>query len=414
MIDFVSLLKKELIPSFGCTEPIALAFTSSKAVEILDVFPDFVEVKCSGNIVKNAKSVVIPNSGGKKGIEYSVILGAILQSSEKQLEILETVSPEDILKAEKLYKENFCRISLLPNVENLYITVEAVKEEHRASVTVKNGHTNIIEIQKNGKILYERTEEEEERDKCSMSFNSIYDFATTGNIDGVREVIKKQILYNMVIAEEGLERPWGANIGKLLLQDGSKSLQKKIQAYAAAASDARMSGCALPVVINSGSGNQGLTVSIPIIISAYENGRMEEELYRALVFANLMNLYLKSGIGKLSAYCGVVSAASAGAAGIAFLAKEDKEVIASTLSNSLACTSGIICDGAKPSCSMKISTALGAALLAYDQAKTDNSFKEGDGIVKNCIDETIKTVGIIGHQGMKETDLVILNEMLKN
>jgi L-cysteine desulfidase len=414
MNPFIALLKEEMVPAFGCTEPIALAFTSAKAVETLGEFPDYIEVKCSGNIIKNAKSVTIPNSQGKKGIEYSAILGAIVKGSNKQLEILEAVTADDLKLAEKLYRDQFCRVSLVPGVENLYITVEAFSGRNMSSVTVKNHHTNIIAVKRNQEVLFSKPEEAAKRGPAVMSFAEIYDFALTGNIDELHTILATEIDYNMAIAEEGLTTPYGANIGKLILASDNGSFAKKLQAYAAAGSDARMSGCALPVVINSGSGNQGITLSVPIILTAREIGASKTELYRALVFANLIGLCLKSGIGKLSAYCGVVSAASASAAGIAFLHKESKAVIANTLSNSLACLSGMICDGAKASCAMKIATAVGTALLAYEQAKSGNSFQAGDGIVKSSIDQTIDTVGSIGRDGMKETDIVILRKMLEN
>lgn len=414
-MDFITLLNKEMIPAFGCTEPIALAFTAAKAAEVLGEFPEHLQVNCSGNMIKNAKSVIIPNSNGKQGIEYSVILGAIVKGSDRKLEVLEAVKQEDITLAEKLFAEKFCTVDLVPGVENLYITVIATGKNGTASVTVKNGHTNIIEVKKNDEVLYAKTEEEEKEEHCDhFSFDEIYDFAMNENIDGVRDILNTEIKYNLAIAKEGLTNPWGSNIGKLLLEDAGDNFNKVLRAHAAAGSDARMSGCALPVVINSGSGNQGITVSVPIILTAQKLNATEEELHRALVFANLIGLYMKDGIGKLSAYCGVVSAASASVAGIAFLKKEPKEIIAGALTNSLACTSGMVCDGAKASCAMKIATALEAALLGYKQAKTENTFRSGDGIVKKSIDETITTVGTIGREGMKETDIVILKEMLKD
>ncbi|MGL5514051.1 MAG: serine dehydratase subunit alpha family protein [Sporomusa sp.] len=414
MNSFIALLKQEMIPAFGCTEPIALAFTSAKATEVLGTFPDRIEVKCSGNMIKNAKSVIIPNSNGKKGIEYSAILGAIVRGSDKQLEVLEAVTNDDVTLAERLYHDKFCQVSLVPGVETLYITVEAFAGQDMSSVTVKDHHTNIIEVKRNQAVLFSKTKEETKQNCIVMKFDDIYDFAMNENIDEVHDILEKEIEYNMAIAEQGLKKPYGANIGKLILDSEGNSFAKELQAYAAAGSDARMSGCALPVVINSGSGNQGITVSVPIILTATKMAASKTELFRALVFANLIGLYLKAGIGKLSAYCGVVSAASASAAGIAFLCKENKHVIAETLSNSLACLSGMICDGAKASCAMKIAASVGTALLAYEQAKSGNSFQARDGIVKESIDQTIETVGTIGRDGMKETDIVILQKMLEN
>lgn len=412
-MDLSSYFLNEVVPAFGCTEPIALAFTAARAREVLGCFPEELWIRCSGNMIKNAKSVVIPNSGGKKGIEYSALLGMLVGNSEKNLEILESVTPEQIKEAEKLYHSGMCHVDFVPKVPNLYIEAEVRAQGHRALVAVKNSHTHIVKIEKDGKSLFFIPESAEEENTFTADFEEIEAYAREGNIDLLRPVIEKEISYNMAIAKEGMTHSWGSNIGKMILAEGEDFGRRK-QAYAAAGSDARMSGCSLPVMINSGSGNQGITLSVPLILEAEAIQADKESLVRALVFANLIGLYLKSGIGKLSAYCGAMSAASAGAAGIAFLHGEDTEVIRGTLTNALASLSGVICDGAKPSCAMKIGMAVGTGEIAYRQAKQGNTFHGGDGIVKNDIDDTIHTVAVIARDGMKETDNVILKEMLKS
>ncbi|NCD09253.1 MAG: serine dehydratase subunit alpha family protein [Negativicutes bacterium] len=421
MNEYVKLLRQELVPAFGCTEPIALAFAAAKTVEVLGELPDTICAKCSGNIVKNVKSVVIPNSGGKKGIEYAVLLGAIVGDSSKELEILEAVTDADRTQAEEMYQAGACTVELVPDVENLYIELEARKGAKVARVIVENAHTNISCIEKNGEIIFaaasqESSESTKTGEEIALNFDAIYEFANTVNIDDVQDVMEMQIAYNRHIAEEGLQNQYGSNIGKLFQneQGGFDTVEQKAKAYAAAASDARMSGCAKPVVINAGSGNQGLTVSMPVIVYAEHYHKTPEELYRALVFANLIGIYIKKGIGRLSAYCGVVSAAAASIAGVAFLLRESKEVVEDTLSNALATLSGTICDGAKASCALKIAASLGTALLAYKQARLNNSFKAGDGVVKGSIDGTIRAICEIGKNGMKETDVVILNTMMEN
>ena len=287
------------------------------------------------------------------------------------------------------------------------------KADKKSRVIIKDYHTNIIYESLNDKVLFENKDQEEvEENKVDLSFDKIYDFAKNGNYDSIIDVLDKEIDYNYAIAKEGIENPWGANIGKMVLEDAENNYKDKLVAYAAAGSDARMSGCEKPVVINSGSGNQGITVSVPIIIYAKDHDIDKDKLYRSLIFANLIGLYIKEGIGELSAYCGVVSAAAASVCGIAFMKDEDGDLIKEILTNALATNSGIICDGAKESCAIKIASSLKMSLLAYRQAKKGNSFKPGDGIVKGDVDEMIKTVGHIAMDGMRETDEVILREMI--
>lgn len=415
-MDYISLLQKEMKPAFGCTEPIALAYAAAKAASVLDEFPNHIHVRCSANIIKNVKSVVIPNSGGRKGLAAATVLGAIVGHPERELEVLESATDEDRKWLGTLLEANFCTVELAEGVDNLYIEITATTDEHTAVVRIENAHTNITYVSIDGNVISETINEikEAERSTCPMTFDSIYEFAKAGDISGILPSIKQQVEYNTAISNEGLSNDYGANIGRLLLlDDETPSLETKCKARAAAGSDARMSGCPLPVVICSGSGNQGLTVSMPIITTAEELGKTDEELYRALVFANLLTLYVKSGIGKLSAYCGVVSAGIVSVAGIAFLKGDSKDIIEDTLVNGLVSLSGIVCDGAKPSCAGKIAISLDGAFMGYKQARLNKSYQKGDGLVARSVDDTIKSIGVVA-QGMKETDVVILNEMLKH
>lgn len=415
-MDYISLLQKEMKPAFGCTEPIALAYAAAKAASVLDEFPNHIHARCSANIIKNVKSVVIPNSGGRKGLAAATVLGAIVGHPERELEVLESATDEDRKWLGTLLEANFCTVELAEGVDNLYIEITATTDEHTAVVRIENAHTNITYVSVDGNVISETINEiqEAKSSTCPMTFDSIYEFAKAGDISGILPSIKQQVEYNTAISNEGLSNDYGANIGRLLLlDDETPSLETKCKARAAAGSDARMSGCPLPVVICSGSGNQGLTVSMPIITTAEELGKTDEELYRALVFANLLTLYVKSGIGKLSAYCGVVSAGIVSVAGIAFLKGDSKDIIEDTLVNGLVSLSGIVCDGAKPSCAGKIAISLDGAFMGYKQARLNKSYQKGDGLVAHSVDDTIKSIGVVA-QGMKETDVVILNEMLKH
>ena len=415
-MDYISLLQKEMRPAFGCTEPIALAYAAAKATSVLDEFPNHIHARCSANIIKNVKSVVIPNSGGRKGLAAATVLGAIVGHPERELEVLESATDEDRKWLGTLLEANFCTVELAEGVNNLYIEITATTDEHTAVVRIENAHTNITYVSIDGNVISETINEikEAESSTCPMTFDSIYEFAKAGDISGILPSIKQQVEYNTAISNEGLSNDYGANIGRLLLlDDETPSLETKCKARAAAGSDARMSGCPLPVVICSGSGNQGLTVSMPIITTAEELDKTDEELYRSLVFANLLTLYVKSGIGKLSAYCGVVSAGIVSVAGIAFLKGDSKDIIEDTLVNGLVSLSGIVCDGAKPSCAGKIAISLDGAFMGYKQARLNKSYQKGDGLVAHSVDDTIKSIGVVA-QGMKETDVVILNEMLKH
>lgn len=412
MKDLYGMLEREVLPAFGCTEPIALAFAAAKAVEVLGTFPTSLHADCSGNIIKNAKSVTIPNAEGRTGFYYSLILGAIVGDATKELEVLEGLTSADVARADELFNSNFCSVSLAEGVANLYIHVTAKTADHEVQVTVQQKHTNITHVEKDGVILLDIPMEQVLADELHMTFDECYEFAEEADLARLKSLLSRQFEYNMAIAEEGMKNSYGSNIGKLIIEE-SASIADKARAYAAAGSDARMGGCSMPVMINCGSGNQGITLAVPILVYAEEYKVSEERRYRALALANVLALYIKHDIGRLSAYCGVVSAASATAAGIAYMLQEPKEVVWETLSNALVGTSGVVCDGAKASCAMKIGMSLGNALLSYRQAKTNNSFKNGDGIVKGSIDETVHTVGRIAREGMRETDIVILQSMIE-
>lgn len=413
MANYIDLLKREVVPAFGCTEPIALALAAARVVTELGVFPERLEAVCSGNIIKNAKSVTIPNSEGKRGFEYSLILGALAGHPERELEVLESITGEDIQKAEELYAQQFCQVTLAEGVVALYIDVRAIAGPHSARVVIKDQHTQVVLLEKDGKTIYEEAGEIDSTPAGSMpmDFNSIYEFAAQGDLTELHDLLDRQMDCNMAIAKKGIAESYGSNIGKLILENAT-TVQDRAKAMAAAASDARMGGCSLPVMINCGSGNQGVTLAVPIAIYGREYHIPQERIYRALTLANLLALYVKQGIGRLSAYCGVVSAAAAAVAGIAFLIEEPREIVEQTLSNALASASGVICDGAKASCAMKIALSLDNAFLAWKQARSGNSFRAGDGIVKSSIDETVAVVGEIAREGMRETDIVVLKKML--
>lgn len=412
-MNYIEFLKEELVPSFGCTEPIAIALAAAKAKDILGKNPDKIITNLSGNMIKNAHSVKVPGTDGRKGIEISVVAGALLGDAKKDLEVLSNVDKSQLEYCDELIENGIVEVNLVPDLTGLYIDIEMFSGEESSKVVIRDAHTNVILIEKNGEIVFKKDVEDEEGRHIDLSFDKIYDFAKNEDYTEVKDILDTQIEYNLKIAKEGLENNWGSNIGSVILGMNSQDYFDKLAAYAAAGSDARMSGCELPVVINSGSGNQGITTAVPVIVYAKDNNFSDEELYRALVFANLISLYIKERIGKLSAYCGVVSAASGAIAGVGFLNADSKEVLEGTISNALATNSGMICDGAKPSCASKIASSVRNAAISYKQALASQNFEAGDGIVKSNLDETIITVGNIAKCGMKTTDEVVLEEMLR-
>ncbi|WP_317855964.1 serine dehydratase subunit alpha family protein [Chakrabartyella piscis] len=413
--NYVQILENELKPALGCTEPIALAYAAAKARFVLGDFPDHIEIHCSGNIIKNVKGVTVPNSGGFRGIEVAAILGVVGGDSEKELEVLEDVTDAHRELTQKLVAENFCSCFLQEGVENLFIVAKAMKDNHYAKVTIVNRHTLITEIEKDGEVIYENKLSDvttNSADKTLLNVADIIDFANTVKIVDVCTVLEHQIQMNTAISQEGLANSYGQNVGKTLLATYGDDIKFKARAKAAAASDARMGGCSLPVVINSGSGNQGITVSLAVIEYAKELEVSKEQLYRALVVSNLIALHQKRYIGNLSAYCGAVSAAAGAGAAITYMKGGTLQQISNTISNTLANVGGIVCDGAKASCAAKISSSLEAAILGHHMAMADNAFSANEGILKDSIEKTIQCVGHMARVGMKSTDVEILNIMI--
>lgn len=412
--NYVEILKTELVPALGCTEPIALAYASAKAVEVLGQFPDRMEALCSGNIIKNVKGVKVPNSGGLKGVEAAVILGASGGDSSKKLEVLESVQEMDRVRTKELLESHFCTCLLKEGVPNLYIEIHAFKGEDKSVVRIEQKHTNITYISRNSDVLFETkaAASEKHTDKSLLNLDDIITFAEEVNLMDVKDFLDRQIEYNVAISEEGLRNRWGAGVGKMVLETCGQDIRWRAIARAAAGSDARMSGCSLPVIIISGSGNQGMTCSLPVIEYARSTGKSHEELLRALCISNLTAQDQKRYIGPLSAYCGAVCAAAGAGAGITYLSGGTREQIKNTVINSIVNAGGITCDGAKPSCAAKIFTALQAAFLGHDLAMKDFRFEAGEGLAMDTAEDTVKAVGYMGREGMRQTDIEILNLMI--
>ncbi|OEJ14677.1 hypothetical protein BFL38_07485 [Brachyspira hampsonii] len=415
--NYINILKEELIPALGCTEPIAIAFAGAKIREIIGDIPEHITVKCSGNIIKNVKGVTVPNSGGLKGIDTAAILGLIGGDASKNLEVLSAVKQDDIYKTKELLNKKFCTCELIEGDENLHIIIEAEYKDTNALVEIKNSHTNITKIIKNGEKLLNSdnsSDKKEEDIRETLNIKDILAFANEVNIDDIKDTIKRQIELNYSIAEEGLKNDYGSSVGKTLMKYYGDDIRNKAKAYASAGSDARMGGCSMPVVTNSGSGNQGITVSVPVIKYAEYMKVSEEKLYRALVLSNLIAILQKKHIGKLSAFCGVVCAATGSASAIAYLHDCDYNIICNTITNALCTIGGMVCDGAKSSCASKIAEAVDCGILAFNLARDGKVFKAGDGLVKNDIEATIDSIGRMAKEGMKGTDIEILNIMIDN
>ena len=413
--NYLNILKHELVPALGCTEPIAIAYAAAKARQVLGEFPEQVEMHLSGNIIKNVKGVTVPNSGGLKGIDVAAVLGIVGGNADRALEVLSEVSPEDISRTRELISQKICSCSLVENVDNLFITAIVTSGKHSASVTIEHQHTNITKITKDGEIILDnpyRSTEAAAIDKSLLTVKDILDFADRVRMEDIQPVINRQIKLNSAIAQEGLDNNYGAQIGKTLMHVWGKSVTTRACARAAAGSDARMGGCSMPVVINSGSGNQGMTVSLPVIVFADEWEVSHEKLCRSLVVSNLIAIHQKYYIGSLSAYCGAVSAACGAGAGITYMYGGTYQQVSLTIINTLGNIGGIVCDGAKPSCAAKIATSVDAALMAFQLSIQNKSFLPGEGIIKDDIEETIKSMGYIGRVGMRATDTEILNVMI--
>ena len=420
---YTAALKDELRPAMGCTEPIAIAYAAAMMTDVLGGAAEKISVGLSGNIIKNVKSVVVPATGGMHGIESAVAAGVIANDYKRKLEVLGALGEDDIDRIAE-YKRT-CPIGIheLNSRCSFDLKLEGVRGSDVATVRITENHTNVVEVTKNGVSLLGRyreariedLEEEESKEygKNLLNVRDIVTFAEEVDLEELRPYLEKQIELNMTIAEEGLKNSYGASIGQLLLQIGTPDTARKARAYAAAGSDARMSGCELAVCIISGSGNQGITASVPVIIYAREKGIDHDRLLRALIVSDLVTVHQKAGIGCLSAYCGAISAGCGCGAGIAFLLGSDYRQIAHTIVNAVAILSGTICDGAKPSCAAKIAMAVEAGILGYDMAKTNRQFYAGDGIVTKGVENTIRNIGRLARDGMGETDKEIIKIMLE-
>lgn len=413
---YVQILKEELVPAMGCTEPIALAYAAAKAREVLGCLPDRVCIEASGSIIKNVKSVIVPNTDHLKGIPAAATAGIVAGKPEKELEVIAEVSKEDTRKMKEYLETTPITVEHVDHGITFEIIVTVYHKESYAKVRIANYHTNIVLIEKDGNVLYqievEGEKEEGLTDRSLLNVEDILDFANTVGVEDVKETLDRQIAYNTAISEEGLRGDYGANIGSVLLATYGDDVRTRAKAAAAAGSDARMNGCELPVIINSGSGNQGMTASLPVIEYAKELKSSETELYRALTLSNLVTIHQKTGIGRLSAFCGAVSAGAGAGAGIAYLMGGTFEEIAHTIVNALAIVSGIVCDGAKASCAAKIASAVDAGILGYNMYKQGQQFYDGDGIVIKGVDATIRNVGRLGKDGMKGTNEEIIRIMV--
>ena len=414
---YVQILKEELVPAMGCTEPIALAYAAAKAREVLGEMPDKVVIEASGSIIKNVKSVIVPNTDHLKGIPAAATAGIIAGKAEKELEVIASVTPEDCAKMKEFLAQIPIEVKHVDNGLTFEIGVTVFSGESYAKVRIVNYHTNIVLIEKNGEKLLEiKVEGENEEgltDRSLLDMKSIWDFVNTVDIADIYDVLHRQIEYNTAISEEGLRGNYGANIGSVLLDMEGTNIRTRAKAKAAAGSDARMNGCELPVIINSGSGNQGMTTSLPVIVYAKELNVSKEMMLRALVVSNLITIHMKTGIGRLSAYCGAISAGCGAGAGICYLYGGRAYEISHVIVNAVAINSGVVCDGAKASCAAKIASAVEAGLLGLQMQKNGKQFYGGDGLVEKGVENTIRNIGELAKKGMRETDKTIIQIMTR-
>ena len=413
---YIAILRHELVPALGCTEPIAIAFAAATARDVLGRLPDRVTAWLSGNIIKNVKSVIVPNSDNDRGIETAVALGCVGGDAKLQYEVLQPVTEADIQKARQLVKAGFCQTRYVEGKDNLYIRIEAFGGDDSCAVTVEHEHTHITRIEKNGAVVYAREAEagpeSGDVDKSLLNVRDICAFAAEVDLDDVRDLLERQVAMNTAISEEGLKGCYGAAVGWLLMQVNGDHVEGRAAARAAAGSDARMNGCSMPVVINSGSGNQGMTITLPICEYAQTWNVDRDVMLRALAMANLISVHIKRHIGNLSAFCGAVSAGCAAGCGIAWMDGCSYEQICMCITNTLCNVGGIVCDGAKSSCAAKIAAAVNAGTFAYRMAKKGLSFRGGDGLAGDDIETTIENIGRMGRDGMHGTDIEILNIMV--
>ncbi len=414
--DFLAILGEELIPAMGCTEPIALAYAAAKGSALLDGEPEYITAKCSGNIIKNVRCVRIPNSGGMTGVEAACALGAISGDAERNMEVLEAVTDEGLKSTVAFLSEGRCRVEYLESAIPLHFIIELRRGNDIVTVETRYSHTNIVRIVHNGETLFmtqDLKEVTEVADRSGLNIENIVAFAEEIDVESIRPFAEKQIFCNMAIAHRGMKGDYGIGIGKTILDFYPESTFTKMRAFAAAASEARMDGCDMPVIITSGSGNQGITSTVPVVVYANEKGISQERLYRSLVFSSLLTVYQKEYIGKLSAFCGAVSAACAAGAAITYMVGGTLTQIKDTIDNTLADIPGIICDGAKASCAAKIASALDAALFAHALAMQGKVYESNTGILQRDTGKTISCVGHIGRVGMQPTDQEIVKMMIE-
>lgn len=414
---YIRLLEQELVPAMGCTEPIAVAYAAAVAKKALSGIPEQVSIVVSSNIIKNVKSVIVPNTGGLHGLEAAAAAGVIAGDPEKKLLVISAVTKEQQEEISQYLRTASFSVEESQSGALFDIQITLVGGGHKAMCRITGDHTNIVSIETDGKTVFQREipmeGQQESPEKALLTVENIVAFADTVDVEDVKPILQRQIECNMAIAREGLEKDYGARIGQVLLRTRGEDVVTRAKAWAAAASDARMGGCEKPVVINSGSGNQGITASVPVIIYAQELGATEEQLYRALTVSNLITLHLKSGIGPLSAYCGAISAGCGAAAGVTYLYGGKFREIAHTVVNAIAINSGVICDGAKASCAAKIASAVEAGLLGMEMFRQGSQFYGGDGIVSKGVENTINNVSRLASQGMRKTDAEIIKIMLK-
>ena len=415
---YVSILDEELLPAMGCTEPIAVAYAAAVAARELGKPAEAVEIRVSGNIIKNVKSVVVPNTGGLRGLAAAAAAGIVAGDADKQLEVISTVSEQQHSEIAAYMKQAHFTVVESDSGYIFDIDIVLTAGSDTARCRIAGFHTNIIRVEKNGEVLvdvpYVEAGQNYATDRSLLNIASIVEFADKADIADVKELLDRQIEYNMAISRAGLEGNYGARIGQVLLASYGNDVHNRAKAYAAAASDARMNGCSLPVVINSGSGNQGITCSVPVIVYAEELGASDELRYRALLVSNLITTHLKTGIGRLSAYCGAISAGVGAGAGITYLYGGKEKEIAHTIVNALAIDSGIICDGAKSSCAAKIASAVEGGLLGMEMYRHGSQFYGGDGIVTKGVENTIRNVGRLARIGMAQTDKEIIDIMISD
>ena len=415
--QYLKILHEELIPAMGCTEPIAMAYAAAKAREVLGALPDKIDIVISGNIIKNVKSVIVPNTGGLKGITAAIAAGAVAGNADRQLEVLADVKEDEIPKISQFMES--CAMTVMKSESDKLLDIDLHMYRGRDNVRLRitDFHTNIVLIEKNGQVLLKKestSADGGETDRGVLNVRDIIEFAESVDIEDVRDLLEKQIEYNCAISEEGLHGEYGASVGKTLLETRGEDVRVRARAQAAAGSDARMSGCEMPVVIVSGSGNQGMTASLPVIVYARDMGASHERLLRALVVSNLITIHQKTPIGRLSAFCGAISAGCGAAAGVAWLTDGTYEAVSATITNTLGMISGTVCDGAKPSCATKIASAVEAGLLGFDLYEKGKGLHGGDGILKDNVEKTIESVGQLAREGMRETDTEILDIMLED